>query len=267
MTNYLIRDPKISDTTEITDWVESIALIEGRKKVSRSKIRKYIQEIVVPDDNGEALDIQTELILEEINQRKRIAQEQYPFQLGGSGFYIENQNESTAYIFLLLLSTSSPFRSEKRQNEVESLLDYIVLDALKYYLSENSDGVHFGWPVTGDRPTNFSEAIKWLTQKMNLQPGIGKRNNYKKDSGVDVVVWNPFSDGRSSFITILAQCTVQDEWFDKTGDIKRDVWQGWVDVGKYPLTCLAIPFVIPKTYEKWDELRRSVNLILDRLRI
>ena len=267
MSNLLIRDPKIEDTTDIVDWLEARVLLENRGKVSRTRLRKYLHELVILEDDISALDIQVDLVLEEINRRKTIANGQYPFHLERSGFRVEETDQKIAYVFLLCLSTSLPFRDENRQNEVESLLDYLVIDALQNYLAGKSKGEHFGWPVTGDRPTNFSAAIAWLTKKMGLPMGIGKRRNYSKDCGVDAVVWRPFNDGRTSFIAILAQCTVTIDWFGKAKDIVPDVWDGWVDFGKNPVTCLAIPFIVPITYEKWDELRRTVNLVLDRLRI
>ena len=265
--NLLIRDPKIEDTTEIVDWLETRIILEQCSKVSRTQLRKYLLELVIIEDDVNELDIQADLVLEEINRRKNIANGQYPFHLERTGFRLQNSDQATAYIFLLCLSISLPFRDENRQNEVESLLDHLVIDALRNYLAGNSKGEHFGWPVTGDRPTNFSDAIAWLTKKMGLPMGRGKRRPYIKDSGVDVVVWRPFIDGRTSFIVILAQCTATIDWFGKAKDIVPDVWEGWVDFGKYPVTCLAIPFIIPINYEKWDELRRTVNLVLDRLRI
>jgi hypothetical protein len=65
----------------------------------------------------------------------------------------------------------------------------------------------------------------------------------------------------------LSACTIADDWFPKGRDLIEDVWRGWVDFGKNPSTCLAIPFVIPTGYEKWDELRRTVTLVMDRLRL
>ena len=68
-------------------------------------------------------------------------------------------------------------------------------------------------------------------------------------------------------ITMLAQCTIAIDWVPKAKDITQVVWRGWIDFGKNPITCLAIPFVVPHPFEKWDELTRTVNFVLDRLRI
>jgi hypothetical protein len=57
------------------------------------------------------------------------------------------------------------------------------------------------------------------------------------------------------------------DWFSKARDLAQDVWRGWIDFGKDPHLVLAVPFVIPMGYTKWDELRRTVHTVLDRLRL
>jgi hypothetical protein len=266
MSEKYLRDPGIGDTTELVDWVEAKLIVEDVNRASRSLLRKYLSEIILKDDDPTELDVQLDLLLAEIERRHGILENQYPFEIYRTGVKAR-KNNSLAYIFLLCLSTSFTFRDENRQNQVESLLDYLILDALKKYFSNKSQGVHFGWPVTGDRPTHFVDAIEWLAKRIKLPVGVGKRRPLSKDGGVDVVVWCPFGDKREGFVTVLAQCTVKIDWFHKAKDITPDVWRGWIDFGKDPVTCLAIPFVVPVSYEKWDELRRTVSMVIDRLRI
>ena len=102
---------------------------------------------------------------------------------------------------------------------------------------------------------------------MNLPKGGGSPRKTGGDGGLDVIVWRPFRDRRSGFIVLLAQCTVQRDWVIKAKDLTEDIWRGWIDIGKNPHLALAIPFVIPLKYEKWDELRRLVHTLLDRLRL
>lgn len=102
---------------------------------------------------------------------------------------------------------------------------------------------------------------------MRLPQGRGNARPTAGDGGLDVVVWRPFRDGRSGYLVLLAQCTVQMDWFGKARDLARDLWRGWIDFGMDPHLVLAIPFVIPVNHPKWDELRRTVHTVLDRLRI
>lgn len=102
---------------------------------------------------------------------------------------------------------------------------------------------------------------------LGLGKGTGYRQPTKKDGGVDVVAWRPFRDKRAGFVTVLAQCTVRIDWVDKARDIVPDLWTGYIDFGKSPITSLVVPFAIPRSFERWDELRRTVWLVIDRLRL
>ena len=50
-------------------------------------------------------------------------------------------------------------------------------------------------------------------------------------------------------------------------DIVAGIWNGWIDFGRDPVTAIAVPFAIPQAFNRWDELRRTVNIILDRIRL
>ncbi len=191
----------------------------------------------------------------------------YPFEVDANYVKLAQNENTLSYLFLLTLCASEPLRSEKRQGQVEIMVDMLVLDALASYLSGGSLGVHFGWPTSGNRPPAFPAAIEWLANQLGLKLGKGKLRAARQDGGVDVVVWRPFKDRREGFVTILAQCTIAVDWPEKAKDIVIDLWRGYIDFGKDPIACLAIPWVIPQPFEKWDELRRTVHFVLDRIRL
>ena len=168
-----IRQPSSGEIIELTDWIEAIMVAEQRNKISRSRLRRYFRNMMTIDEND--LEIHLELIFQEINRRKQITQNYYPFSEEGSGTQFRSDEETLPYIFLLLLTMSEPLRSEKRQGEVEILLDMLVLDALSQYLSGESKGVRFGWPRSGDRPPSFPQAIEWLAGKLGLPVGKGEK--------------------------------------------------------------------------------------------
>ena len=68
-------------------------------------------------------------------------------------------------------------------------------------------------------------------------------------------------------MVILCQCTVALDWTPKAKDIVPAIWNGWIDFGREPLTAIAVPFAVPQAFDRWDELRRTVNIILDRMRL
>lgn len=255
--------PDAHDEVGLTDWIEASMLSEQRAHMPRARIRKHVASTLAADEP----EMMVETILKEVARRKRCCPTTYPFSEDGSGIRYEVGVAAVPYVFMLAISTSQPYRDERRHAETDGLFDHLVLDALKRYAGMGSIGHRFGAPASGNRPSNFRDAVTWMAREMRLPSGRGNARPTAGDGGLDVVVWRPFRDARSGFSVLLAQCTVQVDWFGKARDLAQDVWRGWIDFGKDPHLVLAIPFVIPMGYPKWDELRRTVHTVLDRLRL
>ncbi len=262
-TVLLLGPTDLDDEVSLADWLEATMVVENREFVSRARIRKYLRAVFADDQP----DVPVEILLGEVARRSRHAQRLYPFWTDGSGVRYTRSLAATPYLFMLCLSVSKPYRDEHRYKDTDELFDSLVLDALKSYLGRGGQGVRFGSPGSGRRPANFRDGITWLRQEMNLGPGAGRPRPRSGDSGLDVIAWRPFRDGHSAYIVVLAQCTVQLNWPVKARDVTEDTWRGWIDFAKDPHLALAIPFVIPQSSRHWDELRRDVHTILDRLRL
>jgi hypothetical protein len=255
----------IADRVATADWLEATMLIGNISHASRADVRSALKSAA---ENQEELDVLVDLTFREVARRAQFAPRGYPFKPDVGGISLDSAIDALGYAFMLCLSVSQFLRAERRQQEVEVMFDSLVADALAAYLGPNSVSLRFGTPVSGGRPTVFLDALRWLCEKMRLTLGPACRKKPKRnDGGVDVVAWTPFPDTRSGFITILAQCTVQIDWRPKARDISEDLWRGWVDFGRSPLTCIAVPFVISHNYDKWDEVRRTSGIVLERLRI
>jgi hypothetical protein len=252
-----------NDETGLADWLEATIVVEQRKHLPRARIRKYMKERLAGDDP----DVTVDIVLQEIGRRQKVCRATYPFEEDGSRVVYTRSSAALPYLFMLAIATSRPYRDEHRQKDTDELFDTLVLDALKRYLGSGCQGVRFGSPASGKRPSNFRDAITWLAKQMKLPMGTGRARPTAGDGGLDVVVWRRFRDERNGYIVILAQCTVQTEWFGKARDLAEDVWRGWIDFGKDPHLVLAIPFAIPPNFAKWDDLRRTVHTVLDRLRL
>ena len=260
---YILAPTDLGDETRLADWLEASMLVERTEYASRAKIRRYIKSLFGEDE----LDIAVETVLREINRRKRLCQQAYPFSEESSGVRYSVGKAGVPYLFMLCISASETYRAEKRQKETDELFDELVLDALKACLGPTSEGERFGSPASGSRPKNFRDSIRWIAHRMNLQQGKGNPRTHTGDGGLDVIAWRPFRDRRSGYMVLLAQCTVERDWFHKARDLQQDAWRGWIDLGKDPHLVFAIPFVIAAQYDKWDELRRLVHTALDRLRL
>ena len=240
-------------------------LAEDRNNSSRSFLRMRLRSSLFTD--GDELEIQLDMLLSEVERRKKRAEAAYPFAWTEIGLSRTREVDETPYEFLLWLAVSPIYRQQDRYDEIEELFDNLVKRALILYLGPNAAGVRFGSPASGGRPGGFPNAVKWLANLLRLQTGAAGPRPQVKDGGVDVVVWNPFRDGRTGFVVILCQCTVAHDWTPKAKDIVAGIWNGWIDFGRDPLTAIAVPFAIPQGFDRWDELRRTVNIILDRMRL
>ena len=257
--------PTSTHACSLADWAEAAMFVEDRNNLSRASLRTRLRASLFIDE--EDLDFNVDLLLSEIERRKRCAGAIYPFDWTGIGLSRTLVPDEAPYEFLLWLAVSPVYREEKRFDEIDELFDRLVKQALIVYLGPNSMGMRFGFPSSDGRPSGFPEAVKWLANTLQLQPGSGVPRPQIKDGGVDVVVWHPFRDGRSGFVVILCQCTVASNWTPKAKDIVPSIWKAWVDFGREPLTAIAVPFALPPAFDRWDEVRRTVNIILDRMRL
>lgn len=258
--------PDIEEISEVADWFELLMLINEFDQISRAQLLdRFVAETGA---TAQELEPQINFLFMEISRRRRIAGFSYPLIVDDLIVKTNKQPCTEFYKFLLLISIKkSPLRKRRGFKEVDQIFDNIVCEAVKIYFGEGTETLRFGWPPSDGRPKKFTKALEWLSVKTGINVGIGASSPANKDGGVDVVAWKPFSDKRTAFIIALIQCTIQLDWFPKGKDIVDHVWLSKLDTGRFALTSLAIPFIIEKNFDKWDDLRRTVNLIFDRLRL
>jgi hypothetical protein len=247
---------------ELADWAEGVVVIEARRRISRAELRGRMR--LVAEDDAET---QIDLMLSEVERRRALLGDAYPFTTDDAGLVRAPGTAASLYDLLLLLAVSPDFRTRRAFAEPDLMFDRVVQQALRMHLGHSAVGVRFAFPSSDGRPKGFPHAVKWLAERMGLAIGAGTPMPQSKDGGVDVVAWRPFGDRRSGFIVILAQATLQLDWQNKAKDVVRDRWRGWIDLGVDPVTVLAVPHVIAPGYAGWDQLRRTVALVLDRVRL
>lgn len=261
--------PAKADAVNLADWGEGTLLAEGRKKLSTSVLRQRLRDgLHIQDDD---LEVRLGLLFNEVSRRAKLAAPNYPFRVANVGLQLDAEVDRIPYEFMLWASISPSFRKTKEQEgdyaDLDLLFDKLVQVAAAAYFGEDASSVRFSWPSPEGRPKSFVDAVPWLAREMNLPVGEAKARSAVKDGGVDVAAWRPFRDGRTGFAVLLCQCTVQLRWTGKGKDIIPDKWRGWLSLGKDPVTGLAVPFVAPTALAQWDEIRRTVHIPLDRLRL
>jgi hypothetical protein len=262
---FLLDLPDIDDPYGLADWLEVMILRREKSKLSRAHLIESLAANL--GATPQELEVPVNFLYKEIKRRRHVAGEAYPLFVDGTFIVSAANAKSMFYLFLLLLSIDGPMRRNRRYCEIDVLFDEVVCEALLVYFGSGTRTLRFGWPPSGGRPSTFAKALLWLSDETGLALGVGKHAPDTKDGGLDVVAWRPFKDGRTAFGVTLIQCTVQSNWFPKGKDILEHVWLGRIDTGRPVYSSLAVPFVIPKNYPKWDDLRRTVNIVFDRLRL
>jgi hypothetical protein len=268
--------PSSDAPVELADWLEATMLVLARSRLTYGEIRDWLQNTVFPSEgtasdqlNPDDLELGMDNLFGELVRRKRICGRLYPFLIerGAAAVQLDPNAKGLAYPFLLLISVSLAFRAERRYREIDRAFDMLTLCALRAYCGQASKGLRFGSPASDGRPRYFDKAIPWLRGQLGLQPGDVPPGHHTGDAGADVVTWIPFKDEREAFVIILSQCTVEIVWQNKAYDIKPLQWRNWISWGELPMSCLAIPFAIPLNYNKWDQVRTSAHIVLERLRL
>lgn len=257
-------------------------------------IEEADMELPLRDEGRSEREFRLEQILAEMNLRITVGPKVYPFEPNEDEVKWSGASGEQAYLLLLILSSrDASYRKDLRAHQVEAAYDRLALEALRRYLGRGARGIRFAKNAHDEndnstRPKKFRAAIEWLRKEIGLGPGRrrppddereahwedqpenGGRaplNSYS-DAGVDVVAWWRFADGRAGAPIILAQCTVQLDWGEKTKDIDLKLWEKWIDFDTVPpQTALVLPFAVSQTYDLWDDRTVTAGVIIDRIRL
>jgi hypothetical protein len=255
--------PASEDGSALADWAEAVMLLEEAPRLSRATLRSRASEV------GPADEMQLDLLYAEIGRRRSIAPRSYPFQVDATGV-VRRRVDKRLYELLLLLSLEqAPYRERGAWVRASRILELVGAAALAAYWGPRAQAVQFGWPSIDGRPKNFSAAITWLAEVLELPEGGEDRSSAKKDGGVDLVAWVPFEDHKGSFSAVLAQVTVGlGDLAEKSLGIPLHQWNNvWIGFGVPPLTALVCPFALSMSAEVWSDLRFRASIVLERMRI
>ncbi len=250
-------------------------------------------ELELVDEGRGERDMRIEQLLDEVELRFRLGPKLYPFEATDERLIRRDPAGGESYRFLLTISSKeAAFRGDRRTHEIEAAFDRVALEALRRYLGREANGLRFAKNAhvaedNASRPKKFREAIEWLRGQLKLGRGLieppddelevhwesdanpaHQPLNTYSDAGVDAVVWWRFGDQRAGAPVLLAQCTVQIEWGEKTKDIPVELWKKWIDFETVPpQTALVIPFAVSRGLEQWANRTVTAGVIIDRLRL
>ena len=198
----------------------------------------------------------------------------YPFELDESGRSLQlrphgDSPTQTVYKYLLL-ATRLNMNKNRRHGGIDGpdLFEQLCSEVASQYFGEGSRSLVFG---TSSGVRSFSQRVKDLCT--HIAEGNTYRNNsggtpQAKDDGLDVVVWNPFTDARAGKLLGFGQCKTGTHYEEDFTRLQPDAFcKNWFDVmpAVQPVRLFFITDVLPS--ERWYKRSTYAGIIFDRSRL
>lgn len=218
------------------------------------------------------LDTAVGKVHEEIERRRLIMGEHYPFSLDG-GQLTYKESKTLFYEFCLAVC-NAPTITEGLFTEMPRLFERASARLVRAYFGIYSEALHTGWPRDEGVGVRFKDAMNQLqsaTSEWLWRPedGLPEDPSPKavKDEGLDFVVWKRSIDGRMGSLFILGQCACGNDWRDKYWDLNLKRLQKWFNPMTLidPIRSFTTPHHIADSL--LTDAQREAGLIFDRARL
>ena len=214
-------------------------------------------------------------VLNEIDKRRLFCGNRYPFKIinQNNTIGIDNNISKTIHdIYIsLLFATRLDMKTHRKKNQIDGSLAFEELSEYvgRNYLGERSESYLFG---TASGEKNFENKINHLTKKLLEGEGFyspdEKPTVYKKDGGLDVVIWKPFSDQKYGKLIGFGQCKTGTNWENHLTILNPDAFcDTWFK--KSPSVKPVNFFFVSESLSRnnWYEQTRRGGILFDRCRI
>jgi hypothetical protein len=250
-----------STTEALCDFLEVVAAANYPRPISITEAR----EIAAQHASVNEYKVNSAFL--KLQNRKSLLGEKYPFVVTNE--YIHQTNSPTFPIYLTFLALSGPGPLRQMPawnlNAAAKIMERVVESCFATFFGSDTLSVNFGFPSEVNRPSEFGEAVRWLSEKTGIPVGSGYRPARYKDGGVDIFVWKAFQDKNPGVPILLLQCTIQEKFADKIGDVDRRLWASWLSSDIDPIVGLCVPNAVSSS-EIWDEVTTR-GLLFDRIRL
>jgi len=245
----------------LCDGLETLALAISPKPLSNAAAISFAA------DHFNVNDLKVNRAFQKLGKRKELLGEKYPFEVSTEYIRTRDGFRFSIYSVLLSLSAPSPLRGLAAWNlpTAAKILERLVEKCFTGFYGDGTKSVNFGFPSEVQRPSEFGEAVIWLSQRTGIPVGSGYRPARYKDGGVDIFVWKDFGDHNPGVPLLLLQCTIQEKFIEKIGDVDRRLWASWLSSDIDPIVGLCVPHVVSDN-KIWSEVTTR-GLLFDRIRL
>ena len=210
------------------------------------------------------------MVQEEIERRREILGEAYPFKLLG-GTIKHYPNSNLIYEFLLAICNAGTLTTGKYVG-LPRVFERVSARLVAAHVGVGARFVHTGAPRDKEVGISFKDAMATLaseTSEWNWGPEDDLPDEPQNgDSGCDFVVWpKPPDDRRIGQLFFLGQCACGNDWINKFNDLtlkKLGKWFNPLSVVD-PVRCFSTPHHV--TDAMLREASREGGYVFDRARL
>lgn len=265
-----------SPSQEWADYAEYLALKNG--KISLHDLIKtpllVSDETIVSgiEDATDRFNNKADEISSEINRRRNISRERYPYNATDNGYSIEfhlNDEQHTWVYRFLLLSTRLKMTRQKVQNGIDGthILERLSAEVAKEFFGANSEVDILG--TSRAEVGGFRAKLADLTKRMREGGEIHPNEHFRpQDDNVDVILWKGFTDKMPSQVIAFGQCKTGTSWSDKLSELNTEAFcKTWFKT--YPVLTPIRMFFCSQYFpqEIWRARANEAGLVFDRFRI
>ncbi len=257
----------------LCDWIEaSILFDESEDDFSVMDV----VDVLINENIYDGRDFAEEILVHawtELTRRVEYVRPKMPFTVTYPEVKrINSWQTMPAHSFCVLLSLSQCYRNwwdcvtGRDRNEQGELFELVTQESLREQFSDWQVR-RTGWsPVN---PTGFQEIVNqtadWLGEDAR-HDNRTRANTRRKDGGLDLLLYRPFSDHRGGFPVYLMQCASGRDWVKKIQQPSIGLWRKLIDFVVPPQKGLAIPFALSDDNFR-DHCVLVEGLLLDRHRL
>ena len=223
---------ELADFAELTCWKDSATSATALSR-SLARLEENDYSDGVPEEDE--IDRRVEEAYAEIERRQEASGDGYPFMIGDPGLTLQasqdTDNPRHVIYKYLLLATRLNMKDDRVHAGIDGalLLEELSAEAAREYFGDRAKSIVFGTAADNNR---FPDKVNDLCYQ--LGEGGGFSNNYElrftrvRDGKLDVVVWNPFTDGLPGKLIGFGQCKTgtyyENELTQLQPDVFRDMW-------------------------------------------
>ena len=265
---------ELADFAELQAWQNSsVSATDVSRLLGRLDENDYPHGVPEEDEIDEIVGD----TYDEIERRLSSCRNGYPFTTDERGYILRaRQNfEYVKYITykFLLLATRLNMSNNRVHSGIDGtlLFEELAAEVARTYLGARAQCFVFG---TANHQSNFPQRVNELCRRLREGDGFANRSaapTRAQDGKLDVVAWQPFTDGFPGQLIAFGQCKTGTNYKDTLTQLQPDAFcKKWLrdQPALLPVRALFISEALPRSDRSdWYNTAADSGLLFDRCRI